>query len=192
MPSATKGQLTTSEKFAAQLLALGKSLTFAAEQSGVGLPQLRKRLTLPLMQQEVERWRGVHFAGLSESLGARLEELQHPALEAVSDLLTAESEPVRLGAARDLLDRGPLSRKLQGGLQASGSSAIGQISLDQAALTAIISGAMNMGNAAILTAFAALRSDSAAHSETSIASSEITVLSNGPSSPPVNTWHGKP
>lgn len=185
--STGKGQLTTSEKFAAQLLALGKSLTFAAEQSGLGLPQLRKRLTLPVMQQEVERWRGVHFAGLSESLGARLEELQHPALEAVSDLLTAESEPVRLGAARDLLDRGPLSRKLQGGLQGSAPSAIGQISLDQTALTAIISGALNMGNAAILTAFAALRTETDTLSKDVTPMLQAPVLSNGGSSPPAHS-----
>ena len=155
MPS--KGSLTTPEKFAAQLLALGKSLTFAAESAGLSLPQLRKRLDLPLMQQEIERWRGQHFVGLSESLGARLAEMQHPALEAMGDLMTAESEPVRLGAAKDILDRGPLSRRIQGERGGAGAQGQGQITLDQQALTAILAGAMNMGHAGILTAFAALR-----------------------------------
>ena len=164
MPS--KGQLTTPEKFAAQLLALGKSLTFAAESAGLSLPQLRKRLDLPLMQQEIARWRRQHFAGLSESLGARLAELQHPALEAMSDLITAESEPVRLGAAKDLLDRGPLSRRIQGDRGGgTGQSAQGQITLDQQALAAILAGAINIGHAGILTAFAALRNQSTMHAD---------------------------
>ena len=152
-----KGSLTTPEKFAAQLLALGKSLTFAAESAGLSLPQLRKRLDLPLMQHEIERWRSQHFAGLSESLGARLAEMQHPALETMSDLMTAESEPVRLGAAKDILDRGPLSRRIQGERGSTGAQGTGAITLDQQALTAILASAMNMGHAGILTAFAALR-----------------------------------
>lgn len=157
MPS--KGQLTTPEKFAAQLLALGKSLTFAAEQAGLTLPQLRKRLELPLMQHEIERWRGQHFAGLSESLGARLTEMQHPALEVMGDLMSAESEPVRLGAAKGILDRGPLSRRIQGERGGGPGQVQGQIILDQQALTAILAGAINMGHAGILTAFAALRQE---------------------------------
>ena len=152
-----KGQLTTAEKFAAQLLALGKSLTFAAESTSLSLPQLRKRLELPIMQQEIDKWRHQHFAGLSDSLGARLQELQHPALEAMGDLLTAESEPVRKSAATDLLDRGPIGRKVQSNLNAQGQQAQSQITLDQQALTAILAGAINIGHAGILTAFAALQ-----------------------------------
>lgn len=200
MPS--KGQLTTAEKFAAQLLALGKTLTFASEQAGLSLPQLRKRLELPIMQQEIDRWRSQHFASLSESLGTRLEALQHPALETMSDLLTAESESVRHSTAKDLLDRGPLSRKIQDNRNGQGGPAT--ISLDQAALTAILAGAMNIGHAGILNAFSSLNQTPKDVTPTlgvkPIASSVfptsdnpalVEPLPDGPSSPPANTWHGK-
>ena len=94
---------------------------------------------------------GVHHASLSESLGARLVELQHPALETMGELLTAESEPVRKSSAEYILDHGPIGKKVRQEQQPQG-----QISLDQAALTAILAGAANIGNMAIIGAFAAM------------------------------------
>jgi hypothetical protein len=192
MPTRT-GQLTMPEKFAAQLLALGKTHAFAAEHANIGITTLKKCLTLPLFQDEIERLRMLHFETLSESLGARLSELQHPALEAMGELLEAESEPVRKSSAEYILDHGPIGKKVRQEQQTQG-----QISLDQAALTAILAGAANIGNTAIIGAFAAVMGqkepvtkDVTPDSQGMGASSKLPVLSDGPSSPPLHTWHGK-
>ena len=145
------GQLTMPEKFAAQLLALGKSPAFSAEQANMPIVSLKKALALPLFQDEVERLRAQVFDSLSESLTARLVELQHPALETMGDLLEAESEPVRKSSAEYILDHGPIGKKVR-----QEQPPQGQISLDQAALTAILAGAANIGNMAIIGAFAAI------------------------------------
>ena len=150
-----KGQLTPAEKLAAQLIALGNSLADAAEESGISLAVLRKRMDFPLFAAEIERWRGKLFGTMAESLQARLEKLQHPALETMASLLQAESEPVQFQASKDLLNRGPLAPKpgYAGGMLPEGGAAI---HLDQKALEAIIFGARNAGQHAIVAAFAAL------------------------------------
>lgn len=150
-----KGQLTPAEKLAAQLIALGHSLADAADESGITLPVLRKRMDFPLFAAEIERWRSKCFASLQESLAARLEKLQHPALETMASLMQAESESVQFQASKDLLNRGPLAPKpaYGGGMLPEGGAAI---HLDQKALEAILFGARNAGQHAIVAAFAAL------------------------------------
>ena len=179
------GQLTMPEKFAAQLLALGKSPAFVSEQANIGMVSLKKCMNLALFQDEIERWRTQHFASLSESLGARLVELQHPALETMGNLLEAESEPVRKSSAEYILDHGPIGKKARQEQQPQG-----QISLDQAALTAILAGAANIGNMAIIGAFAAmmdrngpLPKDVTPDPQAVGASSKLSALSDGSGNP---------
>ena len=149
-----RGKLTMPEKFAAQLIALGHSLTDVAQEAELSLPVLRRALTHPLMDAEVSKWRVRAFPVLVDRLSNRLEQLQEPALEQMADLLHAESEPVQFQAARDLLNRGPLAPSP--GQHGPGGQGGMTISLDQAALQAILAGALNMGQHGIVAAFASL------------------------------------
>lgn len=150
-----KGQLTPQEKLAAQLCAMGHSLGDVSDESGISIAVLRKRMEFPLFAAEVERWRSKLFKTMGESLAARVEQLQHPALETMASLMQAESEPVQFRAAQDLLNRGPTApRHYPGGAVVPEGGM--QIQLDQKALEAILLGALNMGQHGIVAAFAAL------------------------------------
>jgi hypothetical protein len=148
-----RGRLTTEEKLAAQYLALGMSLTQAADTTGLGLDLLRNALRHPLMEQEIEACKRRAFPVLADRLARRLEETQEPALNKMAGLLDAESEGVQFQAARDLLNRGPLAPKM--GLQSQQQPGL-SIHLDQSALHAILAGALNAGNQGIVAAFASL------------------------------------
>src|SRR5437773_2724483 len=129
-----KGKLTVSEKLAAQYVALGMSLDDVAQACDLSLPLLKRTLTHPLMQREVEQCRLRAFPALVERLGNRLEQLQEPALERMGGLLDAESEAIQFQSAKDLLNRGPLAAH-QGAAQGQGGM---QITLDHQALHAIL------------------------------------------------------
>lgn len=151
-----RGQLSTQDKWAAQLLAMGKPLAEVAEEVELPVPTLKRHVELPLFQQEVERWRNKLFSTVADRLVARLERLQEPALERMADLMQAESEPVQFQAAKNLLDRGPLAPRPGNTQGPHGPGSGATIHLDQQALTAILSGALNIGNNGIIAAFAAL------------------------------------
>lgn len=152
----TKGKLTIQEKLAAQYMALGMSLTEAAAGADISLPVLRRAMQHPLFEGEVERCRARAFPSLAERLGGRLQAMQEPALESLNTLmLNAESEAVRLKATEGTLDRGGiLVRHLGSGH--GGGQGQAPITLDHAALHAILSGALNMGQQGIIMAFASL------------------------------------
>lgn len=153
----TRGKLSHAEKLAAQYMALGMSITDAAQATELALPVLRRAMTHPLFEAELERCRNRAFPALAERLTDRLDRLQEPALAKMGELLQAESEPVQFQAAKDLLNRGPLAPKTLYQGQVNQQQVLGMsISLDQQALTAILSGALNMGHHAIVNTFAQL------------------------------------
>lgn len=153
MPS--RGRLTLHEKLAAQYLALGMSMTEAAQSADMELTLLRRAMSHPLFEAEIERCRQRAFPIVAERLTQRLEQLQEPALERMGSLMQAESEAVQFQASRDLLNRGPLAPKpAHPGRELPAQGAT--IHLDQQALQAILAGALNMGQHGIVAAFAAL------------------------------------
>lgn len=152
-----RGSLSPAERYACQLLAAQTPLAEVAHETDLSIAQIQKRLRdNVLFKQEVERWQTKLFRNVAEKLTTRLEQLQEPALERMGALLHAESEPVQFNAAKNLLDRGPLAPKSASASDIGGAPGGATIHLDQQALTAIISGALNIGNRSIVAAFAAL------------------------------------
>lgn len=150
-----RGRLTIQEKLAAQYIAVGMSLTDAAEQADIPLAMLRRSLPHPLFEAEIEASRMRTFPIMADRLTRRLEEVQEPALAKMVGLMEAESETIQFQSAKDLLNRGPLTPKSVHG-QSEQPQNGATIHLDQQALQAILAGSLNAGQSAIIAAFAAL------------------------------------
>ena len=144
-------RLSIQEKLAAQYLALGMSVQEVAQSTELNEGQLKRLQKTPLFQVEFDRCVDRTYPILAERLTRKLEQLQEPALNHLELLMTkAESEPVQLGAANSILNRGPLAVKSH----ATSQQQPGQtITFDQGALQAIIGGAVNIGQSSIIAAF---------------------------------------
>ncbi len=82
------------------VLARGETVARAAIEAGVSERTVYRRLAEPEFKGEVARIRGV----LMDQAGGRLVASADAAIQCLQDLLTADGETVRLGAARALLD----------------------------------------------------------------------------------------
>jgi HEAT repeat protein len=90
-------------------LAAGQTITAAARLAGVSIATAKRRLHDPEFRRRVSEMRGE----LIEQAAGRLAETAAEAVSKLRELLGAESETVRLGAARSLLELAFKCRELQ-------------------------------------------------------------------------------
>ena len=90
-------------------LAGGMTQQQAAKHAGVSEKTIRNRLADPVFKQKIADYR----ANLLARTADRLTAVGLKAVTALEDLLEAESESVRLGAARTILELGPRIREVK-------------------------------------------------------------------------------
>jgi len=89
-------------------LARGKTVREAAESAGIGERTAHRRLSEPVFLRLVQETRAEM---MTRAMG-KLADASIEAVETLVSLLKAESETVRLGAARTILEAGPRLREL--------------------------------------------------------------------------------
>ncbi len=89
-------------------LARGKTVREAAESAGIGERTAHRRLSEPVFLQLVQETRAEM---MTRAMG-KLADASIDPVETLVTLLKAESENVRLGAARTILEAGPRLREL--------------------------------------------------------------------------------
>lgn len=82
-------------------LAAGRPLADVAAEAGVSARTVQRRMVKPEFQRKVSDLRGQ----MMKDLSGRLSQISGKAMERLQSLLEADSENVRLGAARSILDQ---------------------------------------------------------------------------------------
>ena len=95
-------QIGTKSDRLALALAEGENVQAAAEKAGIGRTTAYRRLADPAFRQRIHTLRGGMIGDAVGRMAAGMSE----AAGVLRDLLKAESEPIRLAAARALLDVG--------------------------------------------------------------------------------------
>lgn len=82
-------------------LAAGRPLVDVAAEAGISTRTVQRRMAKPEFQRKVSDLRGQ----MMQDLSGRLSQISGIAMERLQSLLEADSENVRLGAARSILDQ---------------------------------------------------------------------------------------
>jgi hypothetical protein len=104
---AGSGRKNADDRLALELAA-GRTVTESAEAAGIGERTAYRRLEDPAFRRLVSELR----RQMVDVIVGRLVDASTRAVKTLNDLLTAESESVRLGAARSILELGTKFRQL--------------------------------------------------------------------------------